>query len=261
MCVCVCVCYVNSISDLVINLQSMVSQFEVAIERAELSEKSVDSVLRVMEPVARHIATRGGIHGNTSSIHGDHGNGNGHTKFSYEEQDHSEEFFLPYVWRVIWQHQPLPFPADGIVLFATTHDTNNNTTPTAAAASSPTSLSTNDDSSPNGSTTDVYDPNYIADGHHHSNNHTTHTPIEYDTKRSSSFSSSSLRAPYVTTAASSSSALPYPTPPASPGYSPTSFARHLPNLTVAPIGSVAIPIHPTSISSTPSASSSSRLAV
>lgn len=192
------------------NLQSMVNQFEVAIERAELSEKSVDSVLRIMEPVARAIAGRAGG-SSSSSVNG------GHTKFSYEEQDHSEEFFLPYVWRVIWQHQPLPFPSDGIVLFATT-----TTSDTSSSNGSPSSSS-----SANGGTSEYDDPNYIDPAHALGD----HGPYDDDTKRSSSAAASSLaslRPPSVSTSGGTGG-MPWPTPPPSPGYSPTSFARHIPS--------------------------------
>jgi predicted XRE-type DNA-binding protein len=62
---------------LVANLQALVNNFEVAIERASLSEKSVDTVLGVMEPVARQLAQRGPSLATIASAH---------TKFSYEEQ-------------------------------------------------------------------------------------------------------------------------------------------------------------------------------
>jgi hypothetical protein len=161
---------------------------------------------------------------------------------------------------VIFQQQPLPFPAEGIVLFATTNE------PAATSTSSSSGHEgMNGHGNNNGETNAEYDdPNYDPAGSAIGGHGPRGPSLEPtfpnstlpsgshgmmmgsgmyggdDLKRSSGSASSaaasslaSLRPPSVSTAGGGIGGgvgvdLPWPTPPPSPGYSPTSFARHLP---------------------------------
>eukprot|EP01083_Nonionella_stella_P218065 782316_1 len=97
----------RDLSDVVAKLQHLVDFFDRAIRDARLVSMSVENVLRVIRLSSRSYDPPIALHESDAPHHA----------FDYEERDNSCEFFLPYIWHVVFRTSGLKFARENIQLF------------------------------------------------------------------------------------------------------------------------------------------------
>jgi hypothetical protein len=109
---------------------SATSHLEPVATSISLQSMSIDALMQLLKSEVRSYRPP------ASSIHA-------HTLFSYEEQARSEEFFIPYVWNVLWRLRDVVQMNERlVVLFTTSEDEEDDGAAPVSDASQPSAADT-----------------------------------------------------------------------------------------------------------------------
>eukprot|EP00455_Lapot_gusevi_P009033 TRINITY_DN14009_c0_g1_i1.p1 TRINITY_DN14009_c0_g1~~TRINITY_DN14009_c0_g1_i1.p1 ORF type:complete len:294 (-),score=45.71 TRINITY_DN14009_c0_g1_i1:61-942(-) len=100
--------------DFVSVLSSAINYFDAALQAAKLHDFSVESVTKVLSAANRGWLQKIGLKASGLAVN--------EMKFTYEEQTHPEEFFLPYIWSAVALSSHLHFDLQRVILFKPTQN-------------------------------------------------------------------------------------------------------------------------------------------